>query len=111
MKYVELVSIVDFLYYGEANVFQEDLDLFLSIAEELQLKGFECSNAEEDWKGREKSKQERSHKMQNANRAFHEKPVREYVKPVHENTLATPSTTHLSGDLIELDEKIKSKME
>ena len=43
MKYVELVSIVDFLYYGEANVFQEDLDLLLSIAEELELKGFECS--------------------------------------------------------------------
>ena len=27
------------MYYGEANVYQEDLDSFLAIAEEIQLKG------------------------------------------------------------------------
>ena len=39
MKSDDLNSILDFLYTGEANVFQENLDSFLSIAEELQLKG------------------------------------------------------------------------
>ena len=39
MKSEDLNSIVDFLYRGEANVFQENLDSFLAIAEELQLKG------------------------------------------------------------------------
>ena len=34
-----LVAIVDFLYCGEANVYQENLDSFLAIAEELKLKG------------------------------------------------------------------------
>ena len=29
----------DFLYNGEANVFQENLDSFLSMAKELKLKG------------------------------------------------------------------------
>ena len=29
--------IMDFLYFGEANVYQEDLDSFLAIAEEIQL--------------------------------------------------------------------------
>ena len=38
-KFEDLLAIVDFLYCGEANVFQENLDSFLSIAEELQLKG------------------------------------------------------------------------
>ena len=32
-------SILDFLYFGEANVYQEDLDSFLAIAEEIKLKG------------------------------------------------------------------------
>ena len=32
-------SILDFLYLGEANVFQVDLDSFLYIAEEIKLKG------------------------------------------------------------------------
>ena len=39
MKSENLLAIVDFLYNGEANVFQENLDSFLAIAEELQLKG------------------------------------------------------------------------
>ena len=39
VKFEDLLAIVDFLYCGEANVFQENLDSFLAIAEELQLKG------------------------------------------------------------------------
>ena len=35
-----IVSILDFLYFGEANVYLEDLDSFLAIAEEIQLKGW-----------------------------------------------------------------------
>ena len=35
----DLLAILDFLYFGEANVFQENLDFFLAIAEELKLKG------------------------------------------------------------------------
>ena len=39
VKSLDMLAIVDFLYCGEANVFQENLDSFLAIAEELQLKG------------------------------------------------------------------------
>ena len=35
----DLTSILDFIYFGEASIFEEDLDGFLSLAEELQLKG------------------------------------------------------------------------
>ena len=38
-------AIMDFLYLGEANVFQENLDSFLALAEELKLKGL-TGNAE-----------------------------------------------------------------
>ena len=40
MKSDDLLAIVDFLYCGEANIYHENLDSFLAIAEELQLKGF-----------------------------------------------------------------------
>ena len=52
MKSEDLLAIVDFLYYGEANIYQDNLDTFLNIAEELQLKGL--NGAEEgcgSWKG------------------------------------------------------------
>ena len=39
VKSENLLAVVDFLYRGEANVYQENLDSFLAIAEELQLKG------------------------------------------------------------------------
>ena len=35
----DLVAIIDFLYCGEANVYQENLDSFLAVAEDLKLKG------------------------------------------------------------------------
>ena len=39
IKSEDMSAILDFLYYGEANVFQENLDPFLALAEELKLKG------------------------------------------------------------------------
>ena len=39
MKSEDLLAIVDFLYYGEANIYQENLDTFINIAEELKLTG------------------------------------------------------------------------
>ena len=46
LKAEALVAMVDFLYSGEANVNQESLDTFLSLAEELRLKGLTGSSAE-----------------------------------------------------------------
>ena len=46
LKATDLVAIVDFIYQGEANIYQEDLDAFLALAEELQLKGLAPSEEE-----------------------------------------------------------------
>jgi len=35
----DLVSVLNFMYNGEANIAQEDLNSFLSVAEELEIKG------------------------------------------------------------------------
>ena len=35
----DLLAIVDFIYYGEANIQQENLEKFLALGEELKLKG------------------------------------------------------------------------
>ena len=44
LKSEDLKAILDFLYCGQANVFQENLDSFLAIAEEFQLKGLMGQN-------------------------------------------------------------------
>ena len=51
--YENLTAIVDFLYHGEANVYQENLDSFLAIAEDLKLKGLMGENGTKE--GHERS--------------------------------------------------------
>ena len=50
LKSEDLVAMIDFLYFGEANVYQENLDSFLAVAEELQLKGLMGSGAKKEAK-------------------------------------------------------------
>ena len=44
----DFASILDFLYSGQANIHQEDLDSFLAIADEIQLKGLTGQTSIED---------------------------------------------------------------
>ena len=44
---IQLNAVVDFIYHGEVNINQDDLDAFLNLAEELQLKGLKSPNVEE----------------------------------------------------------------
>ena len=46
VKSEDLEAILDFLYSGEAKVLQENLEAFLLLAEELQMKGFMESTEE-----------------------------------------------------------------
>ena len=41
---MDLVAVVDFIYRGEANVFQDQLKSFLALAEEFGLKGLQESS-------------------------------------------------------------------
>jgi len=54
----DLVAIVDFLYDGEANVYQENIDGFLALAEELKLKGLVGNNEDTKNESIEEPKQE-----------------------------------------------------
>ena len=44
IKMDQLVAIIDFLYYGETNVFEENVDNFFALAEEMKLKGLSKSS-------------------------------------------------------------------
>jgi len=39
VKYTDLVSVLNFIYHGEVNVAQEELNSFLAVAEDLKVKG------------------------------------------------------------------------
>ena len=87
MKSEDLLAIVDFLYRGEANVFQENLDSFLAIAEELPLANVKIPKT-----------------------AVQRQPPNRNIHDLGENrTLAIPGNN--SGDFEELEKQLKSMME
>ena len=113
IKSNDMIAIVDFLYFGEANVYQENLDSFLAIAEELQLKGLEGS------KDQEGADEEEQLKIMEKNRTNHvvsrtpqsENETMDCSIKTRNNTLALLKTSVLSADLKELDESVKAMME
>ena len=40
VKYADLVSVLNFMYHGEVNVAQEELNSFLAVAEDLKVNSF-----------------------------------------------------------------------
>jgi len=50
VKYKELLSVLNFMYMGEVNVAQEELNSFLAVAEDLRVKGLTQNNSSSDAK-------------------------------------------------------------
>ena len=120
VKSDDLLAIVDFLYNGETNVFQENLDSFLAFAEELQLKGLmgktdqkvkDFGGGEEKYRPSARSPTINNSSIANNPKSPSEKPPNNsQIQNTEENrTLAIPS--NFLGDLGELDEQVKSMME
>merc|ERR1712129_306407 len=112
----DLVAMIDFLYFGEANVYQENLDSFLAVAEELQLKGLMGSAEEEVEESNNKPyvKKKTNPKQEDMY------PKRDTTAP-YTSLVSKVETSHplegtvtdytVAADLQDLDDKIKSMME
>jgi len=111
--------LIDFLYFGEANVHQENLDSFLAVAEELQLKGLMGSGAEEEaeevnkptiLKKAPKPVQKKTYaKQESPNPDISSSMDKVETFPPLEGTVAVTDYT-VATDLQDLDDKIKSMM-
>ena len=46
VRYLDIAAVLNFMYHGEVNIAQENLNTFLAVAEDLQVKGLTQSNSE-----------------------------------------------------------------
>ena len=119
MKANNLMAILDFLYVGEANVFQEDLDPFLAIAEELKLKGLMGNSEERFWDSNKDEKCLPGQSLPNVSTERVKQKissnVQKHSKLGANRTSAADSSLAIPGnfsvDLGELDERVKVMME
>ena len=118
IKTKDLNCLLDFIYNGEVNIFQEDLDGFLAIAEELGLKGLTGVSTEEYMKHEET--ENRVQKLQNVKSKEEIKlsadgvsinNVPEYNFEEPSNPLRSMVVANESVDYKELDEQIMTMME
>ena len=117
LKSEDLTSIIDFLYCGKANVYQENLDSFLAIAEEFNLKGFlgqkNDQNSEPTFGTMETIAKPCLNKTRHLE-ADYEKPNKSIVE--EQSSTSEIKNDQIvkqeifTGDLQELDEKVKSMM-
>merc|ERR1712129_668934 len=106
----DLLAMIDFLYCGEANVYQENLESFLAVAEELQLKGLMGSGAEKEVEENKLPRKKKTSKQKQTNSEMFSSIAKEETTPPLERTVAVTDYS-ASADLQELDDKIKSMME
>jgi len=84
VKYVDMLSVLNFMYQGEVNISQEDLNSFLSVAEDLQVKGLTQSGHPSSSKAKQVEKPVPSGKV---------RETQEYrqIPPPQTNTRVTPA--------------------
>ena len=103
------MSILDFLYFNEANVYQKDLDSFVAIAEEVQLKDLTRQISVDLIK--EKEETQVSEPVQRRNN-ISKKPQAHQQENVSPNTFTAVTIPDQSRtDLQLLDQRVKSMME
>ena len=116
LKYEDLVAILDFLYHGEANIYQDNLDSFLAIAEELKLKGLAGSESEKEETAREPTKKldtnNKTYGVKKEDNAYiNNQDYKTIIENVEEvNTVALMESKVSVSEIQELDEKVKSMM-
>merc|ERR1712129_57440 len=125
MKMDDLVAIMDFLYYGETSVYEENIDNFLALAEELKLKGLSKRSRNEP-KPNEIGSDQTENNKKNKTVKKEENATADLLVPSNdqhvsaipqeaeaekesEGNIALPSYT-FTGEMHELDAKIKSMM-
>ena len=113
IKSEDLSAVIDFLYCGEANIFQENLDSFLAIAEELKLRGLMGKTEASEEQSDASSIQSKMKPNVKADQKYFKSVCTDQqlanVNDSFNRILSVP--TYGSGDIQEIDEKVKSLME
>ena len=110
----ELLPVVDFLYFGETNICQEDLDSFLRIAGELQVMGLsdESGKNETDTPPRSiKSNPDQKIKEESNQLKPSDTSQASFVDECNETGDSKAVFSHSAGEFKELLEKSNSMIE
>ena len=111
VKFEDLLAIADFLYLGETNVFQDNLDTFLSLAGELKLKGLASDDRHKEnvENGVENPQKQRKVEKKILHQNFPK--LEDDIEPQFETRVAIADKTVVNVELDQLDEQISTMID
>jgi len=83
VKYIDLMSVLNFMYHGEVNVAQDELNSFLAIAEDLKVKGLTQNKSENVPKQKQEIPAPKQHPRAPPERLEPTPPPPKRQRPVH----------------------------
>jgi len=88
VKYSDMQGVLNFMYHGEVNIAQEELNSFLSVAEDLKVKGLTQNQpSSKQTTGRQQDTREHSAP---SNKYHQRSSVREHAPPVKQPSYPPP---------------------
>ena len=120
IKHSEMMAVINFMYCGEVSVAQEDLNNFLSVAEELKIKGLtqgqqktnDIENQQQQHPLKKESKPRKSFNPPNQSQFQQSRPsnqLQHQVAKKYQSSVATPMTQNDDPDDIQEVVPVKSE--
>jgi len=115
VKYEEILLVLNFMYHGEVNVAQDELNSFLSVADDLQVKGLSQDSSKQS---------EPSHQPQNVKRfqeqesslssspltVTNHRPIKQSrPKPTYDTSQNSSEKFQVSREIQEIPQQIKTE--
>jgi len=106
VKYSDIVSVLNFMYHGEVNVAQEELNSFLAVAEDLKVKGLTQNDSE---KPRSNQSNPRAQNQDPPEKADTKPPPLKRARPAPQVPIVQKFTAQQQHDEIEEVAPIKTE--
>jgi len=110
VKYSDIVAVLNFMYHGEVNVAQEELNSFLAVAEELKVKGLTQNNTEKtkDKEGFSQAFNPRTRDIEPRSDS-QPPPSLKHARPSHQAPIIPKFSAQQDDDIEEVNHPIKTE--
>jgi len=109
VKYTDLQAVLNFMYHGEVNVAQEELNSFLAVAEDLRVKGLTQNQTGSSTDKPESYSQPKASQLQKTNQQLHGQealppPKRQRPTPTAPTNTFTTTTSQFTAPSQSVDD-------
>jgi len=113
VEFTDLQSVLNFMYHGEVNVAQEELNSFLAVAEDLQVKGLTQGESSKDKQNHDNAKSRQFRDLQEQPRRSRPPAAPAPPTPPPPQSRMAPSYTNIetNDDIQEVMPIVKSEPE